>query len=162
MEPYVFEDFFREHYPQVRSALILALGSVEAAEDATQEAFVRACVRWTKVRGMERPAAWVYVTAVNAARDEHRRMNRRPRHDQDHVGGGSVDEIGQAVDRLDIVVALELLAPRQRTAIVLRYLASHRNEEVAQAKNCSVGTVKSTLHSALKKLRVELEEEVAS
>jgi len=161
MEPYVFEDFFREHYPQVRSALILALGSVEAAEDATQEAFVRACVRWTQVRGMERPAAWVYVTAVNAARDEHRRMNHRSRR-QDHVGGGSVDEIGQAVDRLDIVVALESLAPRQRTAIVLRYLASLRNDEVAQAMKCSVGTVKSTLHSALKKLRVELEEEVAS
>jgi RNA polymerase sigma factor (sigma-70 family) len=62
------------------------------------------------------------------------------------------------VTRLEIADALKALAPRQRLAVVLRYLAALRNDEVARAMDCSVGTVKATLHSALKNLRVDLEE----
>jgi len=158
MDLYAFEDFFREHYPVVRRALILGLGSIERAEDATQEAFVRACVRWPRVREMERPAAWVYVTAVNVAKDEGRRAGRRSPTQPRQPVATLCDETTSVIARLDIADALEVLAPRQRLAVVLRYLASLQNDEVARAMNCSVGTVKSTLHSALKNLRVELEE----
>jgi RNA polymerase sigma-70 factor, ECF subfamily len=158
MDLYAFEDFFREHYPAVRRALVLGLGSIEAAEDATQEAFIRACVRWPRVREMERPAAWVYVTAVNAAKDELTRAERRSAAQQRHDVATLGDEMARVVARLDVADAVDALAPRQRLAIVLRYLASLQNEEVARAMRCSIGTVKSTLHSALKNLRVELEE----
>jgi RNA polymerase sigma factor (sigma-70 family) len=158
MDLYAFEDFFREHYPAVRRALILGLGSIDAAEDATQEAFIRACVRWPRVREMERPAAWVYVTAVNVAKDEVTKAARRSSAQQEQRVVRPSDEATNVVTRLDIADALEALAPRQRLAVVLRYLASLRNDEVARAMNCSVGTVKATLHSALKNLRVDLEE----
>jgi len=154
-----FEDFFKEHYPTVRRALILALGSTELAEDATQEAFVRACVRWSRVRVMERPAAWVYVTATNNARDQFRRSQRQAvAQERSSRPDLSLDDPAAAIARVDVVRALDALPPRQRLAVVLRYLGGLRNEEVARAMKCSVGTVKSTVHTALANLRVEFEE----
>jgi RNA polymerase sigma-70 factor (ECF subfamily) len=125
MDLYDFESFFREHYPAVRRALVLGFGSIEAAEDATQEAFVRACVRWPRVREMERPAAWVYVTAVNVAKDEGRRTARHSMAQRRERAVERGDETARVIARLDIADALETLAPRQRLAVVLRYLAPY-------------------------------------
>jgi DNA-directed RNA polymerase specialized sigma24 family protein len=52
--------------------------------------------------------------------------------------------------------ALDVLAPRQRVAIVLRYLGDLQVAEVAKAMGCSEGTAKATLHTALAKLRTHL------
>jgi RNA polymerase sigma-70 factor (sigma-E family) len=154
-----FEEFFSAHYSRVRRALTLAFGSAEIADDAAQEAFIRACVRWSRVRAMPRPQGWVYVTATNIGRDHVRRAGRR--HDAETRGKAreaSRDIAIAVVAHMDVTEALDRLAPRQRMAVVLRYLGDLTNEEVAQAMGCSVGTVKSTLHSALAGLRVELEE----
>ncbi len=154
-----FEDFFVEHYPRVRRALILAFGSIEVAEDAAQEAFIRACQRWPRIRSMDRPAAWVYVTATNVARDHHRRGARRAAaQERSAPADVAIDDTDAAIARIDVMRALEALPPRQRLAVVLRYLGELSNEEVARAMKCSVGTVKSTLHAALANLRVEFEE----
>jgi RNA polymerase sigma factor (sigma-70 family) len=82
---------------------------------------------------------------------------------RDAEGRGKVREPARdiataVVAHVDVREALQGLAPRQRMAVVLRYLGDLTNEEVAKAMGCSVGTVKSTLHSALAGLRVELEE----
>jgi RNA polymerase sigma factor (sigma-70 family) len=55
--------------------------------------------------------------------------------------------------------AITTLPARQREAVVLRYLADLPLADVAAAMGCAVGTVKATLHNALRSLRVELEED---
>ena len=55
--------------------------------------------------------------------------------------------------------AITTLPARQREAVVLRYLADLPLADVADAMGCAVGTVKATLHHALRALRVELEED---
>ena len=55
--------------------------------------------------------------------------------------------------------AITTLPPRQREAVVLRYLADLPLADVAEAMGCALGTVKATLHQALGSLRVELEED---
>jgi RNA polymerase sigma-70 factor (sigma-E family) len=154
-----FEAFFARNYSSVRRALTLAFGSADLADDAAQEAFICACVRWSRVRSMARPQGWVYVTATNVARDHLRRTGRREYAEgRENVDEAVRDVATSAVAHVDVRDALAALAPRQRMAVVLRYLADLTNEEVARAMGCSVGTVKSTLHSALAGLRVELEE----
>ena len=154
-----FEDFFTRNYSPLRRALTLAFGSADLADDAAQEAFIRACVRWSRLRSMARPQGWVYVTATNVARDQLRRSGRREYAEgREHLQEAARDVAISAVAHVDVRDALATLAPRQRMAVVLRYLADLTNEEVAQAMGCSVGTVKSTLHSALAGLRVDLEE----
>jgi RNA polymerase sigma factor (sigma-70 family) len=145
-----FEEFFARNYSSVRRALTLAFGSADLADDAAQEAFIRVCVRWSRVRSMSRPQGWVYVTAANVARDRLRCAGRREYAEgRENVDEAVRDVAMSVVAHVDVRDALAALAPRQRMAVVLRYLADLTNEEVARAMGCSVGTVKSTLHSAL-------------
>jgi RNA polymerase sigma factor (sigma-70 family) len=147
-----FEVFFDEYYDQVRRALSVALADPVLAEDSAQEAFARAYVRWRSVSTMDRPAGWVYVVALRGGR---RQRSRRA----DPVEPGvDPDAIGNLVDRDVLEDSLRRLPDRQRVAVVLRYLADLPLADIAEAMGCAVGTVKSTLHAALARLRVEMDE----
>jgi RNA polymerase sigma factor (sigma-70 family) len=121
-----------------------------------QEAFARALARWRSVSAMERPVAWVYVVAMNQARRDF----RRDRRSLDLLPLTVTEDVaGSVATSVSLAAALATLAPRQRAVVVLRYLADLSTGEVAQALRCAEGTIKSTLHSALARLRVELEEQ---
>ena len=68
-----FESWYRQAHPRLIAALVSFCGSVEIAADATDEACMRAMVRWDRVSGMDSPDGWVYRVAVNHAK---RRMRR--------------------------------------------------------------------------------------
>jgi RNA polymerase sigma factor (sigma-70 family) len=166
--PAGFDEFFDDHYAPVVRALALAVGDRGRAEDAAQEAFARAFRRWRTVEAMERPMGWVYVVAMNVLRREWRRSADH-RSAAPGAGSGvcawSADERlvggdhGQRVaDTVSVRAAIAELAPRQRAVIVLRFLCDLSIAEVAEALHCSVGTVKSNQHDALRRLRVELDE----
>jgi RNA polymerase sigma-70 factor (ECF subfamily) len=110
-----FEAFFTDRYDEVRRALTVAFGDARLAEECAQEAFVRAFVRWKRIRQMESPAGWVYVVATNVAR------RRRPSPVEPHATpiGDFADAV---VDRASIARGIQQLPDRQRIAIVLRYL----------------------------------------
>jgi RNA polymerase sigma-70 factor (ECF subfamily) len=150
-----FETFFAQHFDSVRRSLSVALGDAERGEEFAQEAFTRALSRWRVVSGHERPATWVYVVAVRAA---GRRLSddRRPSAFAFEVD--RADVAGPVATAVSIRDALKSLAPRQRLAVVLRYLVDLPLADVAEVMGCSVGTVKSTLHTALGHLRVEFDE----
>ncbi len=105
-----FEDFARTTNPTVLRTVALALGDPDVAQDASQEAFAKAALRWGRVRGMERPAAWVSVVAVNTGR----RMLRRRRNDRGRLGVVADDHAGEVVDRLSFRRELAALPQRQR------------------------------------------------
>jgi len=147
-----YEVFFDECYEQVRRALTIALADPALAEDSAQDAFARAYVQWRSVSAMERPAGWVYVVALRGGR---RQRSRRVVSD---VPMPKPDAIGEMVEREALEDLLRRLPDRQRIAVVLRYLADLPLADVAAAMGCAVGTVKSTLHAALVRLRVELNE----
>ena len=136
----------------MRRALTLAVRDPQMAEDMAQEGFARALRRWHVVSVADRPAAWVYVVAVREARRRQRKaaLEDGPRWDE----GAHVDVLAD----VDLHAALDTLAPRQRMAVVLRLLADLSVADTARAMRCSEGTVKATLHKALARLRVELEE----
>ena len=151
-----FEDFFAEHYPRIVRSLVLALGDRAAAEDAAQEAFTRALRRWATVDTMERPGTWLYVVAVRHLRRwlgrDRRLLAREAMSSQTPVRDPAAD----VVTGEWIAGALVELPARQRLAIVLRYFAELNVAEVAEVMGCSEGTVKSTVHAALGRLRIAL------
>lgn len=149
-----FDEFFTEHYSRVVGSLELAGGTAGDAEDAAQEAFVKAMLRWRSVSGMERPATWVYVVAVRALR---RRLGRDRSVAERRTDERAVtDQAEEVVTAAVISKALATLPARQRFAVVLRFHGDLTVPEIARAMRCSQGTVKSTLHAALGRLRVEL------
>jgi RNA polymerase sigma factor (sigma-70 family) len=150
-----FDGFFFEHYARVVASLKLACDELSEAEDAAQEAFAKAMVRWRSVSVMDRPATWVYVVAVRELRRSRRRVELR--------GAGRAEEDAAVADHAGSVVtaavierALRALPPRQRLAVALRFHGDLTVPEVGRAMGCSAGTVKSTLHSALDRLRLDL------
>jgi RNA polymerase sigma-70 factor (ECF subfamily) len=151
-----FEGFLAANYEPVRRALSLALCDPRRAEDVVQEAFARAFTRWSSVSAMERPVAWVYVVAMNQARRDLRREQRRAR---PAVAVAPPDMAGGVATSVSLTTALASLSPRQRTAVVLRFLADLSMGQVAEAMGCAEGTVKSTIHAALGRLRIEMEED---
>ncbi len=75
--PTEIEHVFRAHYDRLVRSLTLACGDAELAADAVQEAFVRAHVRWRRLRHYEDPVGWVRRVAINLLRDQHRRTSAR-------------------------------------------------------------------------------------
>ena len=144
-----FEAFFYEHYESVRRSLAVALADPLLAEELAQDAFTRALAQWKRVVRMERPAGWVYIVALRAGR--RRRGREQPMVATELV----VDHVQPDVDLAALIASLP---ERQRIAIVLRYLVDLPLADVAEAMDCAVGTVKSTLHAALARLGVELRE----
>ncbi|MGZ6996009.1 MAG: sigma-70 family RNA polymerase sigma factor, partial [Acidimicrobiia bacterium] len=150
-----FEAFFADEYGSVLRTVSLAVGDRGRAEEATQEAFARAFRKWRTVSRMSRPAAWVYIVALNSERSRFRR-DRRLRYDTT-TEGSAPDTVGATVARVVVEQLLDRLPPRQRAAVVLRYLGDLTVPEVARALHCAEGTVKSALHDALGNLRLEAE-----
>jgi len=148
-----FELFYQAHYDVVRRSLAAAFGDPALAEEAAQEAFARAYAHWPRVARMDRPAGWAYVVSVRFGLKQQRRSRIAER--DDHA-----DDIADGVVTQEVVrAAIDRLPTRQRVAIVLRYLVDLPLEDVAAAMDCALGTVKSTLHSALARLQVELDDD---
>jgi RNA polymerase sigma factor (sigma-70 family) len=72
-----------------------------------------------------------------------------------------VDDVADVVvQRASLGEAIDQLPERQRLAIVLRYGLDLSLDDVAAAMGCAVGTVKSTVHAALARLHVVLDESI--
>ncbi|MDQ1433185.1 MAG: hypothetical protein QOF59_1, partial [Actinomycetota bacterium] len=122
-----FATFYDENFRAVCRGLSVALGDARRAEEAAQEAFTRAYVRWRRVSQMDRPAGWVYVTAVRVA--TRRRVTRSVRGER-----RSVDDVADVVvQRASLGEAIDQLPERQRLAIVLRYGLDLSLDDVAAA-----------------------------
>ncbi len=125
------------------------------AEDAVQEALVRA---WKDLRSLRDPRrfdAWLRRLLVNACRDESRRGRRHesnirllPDHDRPIQ-----DSSNELVDRDAIGRALSRLSIEHRAVLVHQYYLDLAIAEVADALDIPVGTAKSRLHHARNALR---------
>jgi RNA polymerase sigma factor RpoE len=132
------------------------------AEDVTQEAFLKAYRALASFRGDSAFYTWLYRIAINTAKNALVSSRRRPvdfdldlqdpeqydRHaklkDADTPEGVLLtDEIREVVEK-----ALEQLPEDLRTAIVLRELEGLSYEEIAEAMDCPVGTVRSRIFRA--------------
>ncbi len=156
MTAWEFDEFYESYFDRVARALTVAGGDRDLAQDAAQEAFARALRQWRKVGAMGRPDGWVYVVAMNHMRDHWRRTERRRGRAPapEHVA----DSASAIATRVSVREAIATLPPRQREAVVLRYLADLPLSGVADAMGCAVGTVKATLHQAMASMRIELDE----
>jgi RNA polymerase sigma-70 factor (ECF subfamily) len=116
------------------------------AQDAVQEAFVRALAAPRRFGRVDNPEAWLRVVAVNVAR---RRFRRRAHLDRllrrIPPAPPAVEPEGLTPDHLALVAALRRLPAAQREAVALHHLADLPIAEVAELTGVAVGTVKARL-----------------
>ncbi len=150
----------RAHARLVGSAgLILRDGGW--AEDAAQDALVRAWRDLPSLRDADRFDAWLHRLLIRACHDHLRRhrhdlteVQLMPQHARASAAGGRLVE-----DRDELDGALKRLTDGQRTVIALRYYLGLTDAEVAAATGLPLGTVKSRIFRALDALRGALDAE---
>jgi RNA polymerase sigma-70 factor (ECF subfamily) len=153
-----FDRLYRTCYPRLVRTLYAVLGDGAAAEDCTQEAFVRAFRAWPRFRP-ERPAeAWMHQIALNVAISYRRRMRLRQAGELIRRLGrpGPGPDPAEEAERSDLTAALARLPPQQSAAIVLRYYHGYTNRELARVLRVSERTVGQRLADARTELRRRL------
>lgn len=134
-----------------------------AAEEIVVDTFTRAhrALARLEPEGSLRP--WLYRVAINLS------YNRRPRKgivlstiedaagemlQSDERSPSSLAELAEL--RSLVLAAVDTLGPKHKVVVVLHYLNGLNLAEIAQVVDCPVGTVKSRLHYALRRLRTHL------
>lgn len=136
------------------------------AEEVTQEVYVEAwrfASRFDPTQGS--PAAWLNTIAHRKAVDRVRSSERSVKRDQRHFEAdvapmvADTSELVVAADeRQRVRTALDRLSEAQRTAVRLAYFEGRSHREVAELLEIPLGTVKTRIRDAMKRLRQHLEE----
>lgn len=169
-----FRTLFERYH---RRAYTLAAGIVRNPDDAldvVQDAFIKAHRHLAKFEGSSSFYTWLYRIVMNLAIDHLRKTRRTRQVDfNDSIGrddGEVSDESllprilgqnpGKAVIskeiREQISKALDELSDNHRTVLILRELEGLSYEEMAEAMNCSKGTIMSRLFHARKNMQKRL------
>ncbi|MGV9314972.1 SigE family RNA polymerase sigma factor [Streptomyces sp. NPDC003691] len=156
-----FEEYVRTRQEALlRSARRLVPDPVDA-QDLLQTALVRTYGRWDGIADKSLADAYLRRVMINT-RTEWWRARKLDEVPTEQLPDASVDDGSeQRADRALLLDALKVLAPKQRSVVVLRHWEQMSTEETAAALGMSTGTVKSTLHRALARLRQELESRAA-
>ena len=146
-----------------RTAYLLT-GSAADAEEAAQDAFVKAFYALGRFRAGAELRPWLLRIVSNEARNRRRSAGRRTnlalRAAADPLSGGAAPSpeatllAGEQQTRL--LAAVESLPEEQRDVVACRYLLELTEEETAEALGLRKGTVKSRLSRALERLREQI------
>jgi RNA polymerase sigma-70 factor (ECF subfamily) len=154
--------FLQAEYPRLVNAVAFVTGDLGAAEDAVQEALVRAWIRSERGEEIDSLTAWVATVALNLTRSRWRRLLTE-RHIATRQGSPRMEVEDRGADHVDIQVALAELPRRQREVTVLRYFLQMSTQETAAALGVGEGTVKNSLSKArsalAQALRIDDQEE---
>jgi RNA polymerase sigma-70 factor (ECF subfamily) len=153
------EDVFRQEYGRAVAVLVRIFGDIDIAEDAVQDAFTAAALRWPTTGLPPSPAGWIITTARNRAIDRLRReSSRADRHAQAallHARSEPVEEGAVRDDRLRLIFTCchPALATSVQVALTLRLLGGLTTAEIARAFLVPEPTMAQRLVRAKGKIR---------
>lgn len=156
------ERFVTEANPSLVAALTHQFGDRWLAEELAQEALVRACDRWSSVRGLDSPIGWTFRVAVNLGRST---LRRRAAEGRARVRRGDERLVHHDPDvALQLVVrdALCELTELQRQAVVLRHFLGLSAAQTARVLESTEDAVRALTSRGIARLRVSLPEATRS
>ncbi len=159
-------DRFQERFYRVAYRVT---GDPDEALDVVQDAFVKIHDRLPSWDGSARFSSWAFRLVTNQAIDGLRRKGRERRAWE----GRALEDAGEVREDADaglvaeeqagivgqVKAAIAALPPGQRAIVALRHYEGFSLKEIAEARGCALGTVKSTLHQAFRSLRRSLGDE---
>jgi RNA polymerase sigma factor (sigma-70 family) len=144
-----WREVYEREYPRLLRALLAIGRDPAAAEDAAQEAFVKA--HKTGLDNIEQLPAWLLVVG---AREVFRNAKQARRETALWASLPPRDDgFDTTADRVDLLAALGELPERQRAVVVARYFYGLSYDEIASHFEIKSGTVGATLHQAIERLR---------
>ena len=162
-----FGELVEQFQPTVYAIALRRLANASDALELTQEVFLHVLRRIGQLREPERFAGWLRQVAVRMAINRATRRVAPPSVESGILEGASepTDEpLDQLISRERaerLWEALGRLKSLDREALDAFYIRGHSLLEIAEMLDVPLGTVKRRLHTARKRLRVELEASVA-
>ena len=161
-----FETLVLEYEKNVYNIALRMTGNSEDAADMTQEAFIKAYNSLQSFRGDSKFSVWLYRIVSNVCLDFLRSKNRRPTvslsvedDDGEDAQLDVADEsqspellLDRKLTRDSVSRGLDSLPPDYRQILLLREIQGLSYDEIAQALSLEVGTVKSRIFRARKRL----------
>ena len=158
-----FEKIYRRHHKRVYSLCLRMTRNVYQAEDLAQDVFVQVFRKINTFRGDSSFSTWLHRLAVNQVLMQLRKpaeKRERPTEDGDipvQILAGTENPRKMAIlDRVWLEEAVRLLPQGYRTVLILHDVEGYEHEEIGRLLGCAVGTSKSQLHKARRKLRTLL------
>ena len=146
-------------------------GNHHEAEDISQEVFIKMFRSLKTFRRDAKMSSWLYQITVNTSIDSLRKSSKKPKKTIDEFDQINIQEsiLPSGTHAFDpaqstessqiqnhISEALQKISPKERTVFVMRHYNDLKLSEIAEILNVTIGTVKSLLFRAIKKLRKEL------
>src|SRR5437899_9186834 len=171
-----YRELLRRYERPVFSLIYRMVRDRALAEDLAQDSFVKVLNALESYRPEYKFSSWVFKIANNVAIDQLRRRELDTLSLDGAPGARTQDEVEatalQAVDRTEtplaelesrelggrIEVAIARLRPEYRSCILLRHVEGRSYEEIAEALDLPLGTVKTYIHRARHELREYLED----
>lgn len=154
-----FANLVRRYREQCFRLAVRLVGNREEAEDALQDAFVRAYRNLAACRDPERFRAWLYRIVVNECRTRATRSGRRER----DLVRDAHDDLADPASLRDTALSEEIeyalgqLVPDQREAFILKYVEELSYEEMAEITGARVSALKMRVKRGCERLRELLE-----
>jgi RNA polymerase sigma-70 factor (ECF subfamily) len=155
-----FEALYRRLVGRIYALCLRMARDAQAAEELTQDVFVRAWERLGSFRGESQFTTWLHRLAVNVVLQEGRKKGRRESKET------LVEDPGLYLQRvkeefpgtrMDLERAIASLPDGARTVLVLRDVYGYKYEEVAKMQGVALGTVKAQIHRARRMMRERLD-----
>ncbi|MBW3623427.1 MAG: RNA polymerase sigma factor [Armatimonadetes bacterium] len=154
-DPAESERFVLRHYPNVYRFLCRLTENTDAAEDLTQQTFLKAWEGLGTFRGDSSLSTWLHRIAYHEYTHWLRSRRSHLPLDEDLLID---DRAGGELEGVLLRHALARLTPEHREAFVLHHVQGLSVAEAAQVLQAPAGTVKSRLHAARAHLRTLLSE----
>ena len=148
-----FDDVFAaEHRALIGLALSLT-GSVGAAEDLTQEAFLRLHQQWSRIATYDRPGIWLRRVLLNLATSRARRLGTEARAIVRLGRERGPEPLSLSAESAEFWAAVRALPRRQAQILALYYAEDRAVSEIAEVLGLAAGTVRAHLHQGRQTLR---------
>jgi len=155
-----FRDLYRQHAGRVYALCLRLTGDAYAAEERTQDVFVRLWDKLRLFRGESAFSSWLHRLAVNVVMNEHRTTGRRERRVASAENPESLERhVGNSTEGLsiDLERAIAELPDGAREVFVLYDIEGYAHGEIASLTGIAEGTSKAQLFRARRLLREKLE-----
>lgn len=161
------QDLVDEYYDRLFRAAVFLTSSPTAAEELVQDTFMAAGEGLDRFEGRSSHYTWLYGILRNKyykwVRDQKRNPmslehmtgdedSRRPAGVLEGEEKQPLENLAKKEDAREVREAVSDLPPHHRDVLLLRFMEGLPYQDIAEEMDCSIGTVKSRIHYALKKV----------
>ncbi len=155
-----FEEAIRPYQRTIEVFIKYKVNPLADAEDVIQETWLAAYQHYADVKKPESIKSWLLSVASSKIKDHYRRKARRLEIPLEELEETQTVHTAHGPEEITVVRdALERLGEKDKRILYLYYFKDLPQDEIASRLGVPIGTVKSRLHYARKKLRQEYEPE---